>query len=269
MFGWGKERFDKHKFKAALKMAASRIRMQQNKKHNSVTNQRREIAQLMANSKYESARIKVEQVMRDEYYVEAIEMVALFCDLMNSRQMLFIECAQCPPDLKEAVSTIVWACPRTEGITELTNLRHQVCLKLGREFVETATNNTERAVNQKVYEKLSVMVPEPHRCLEYMKGIADEFDLDWESVESALATTDLVPPSQGAVPPPAFLPGPPPPPPTMPFGPPGVPPTAPGPTGYPPVNTELCPPPGWDQPPAQPQEDDAALEARLAALKRM
>ena len=237
MFGWGKERFDKNKFKAALKMAGSRIKMQQNKKGNGVTNQRREIAQLISIGKYESARIKVEQVMRDEYYGEAIEMVALFCDLLTSRQMLFTECTTCPPDLKEAVSTVVWACPRTEGITELTNLRHQIYLKLGKEFVETATQNSERAVNQKVYEKLSIMVPEPHRCLDYMKGISDEFDLDWETVEAALASTDLVPPSQGASA--AFHPGPPPPPPTMPFcggggepapGPPGPPgpPVAPG-----------------------------------------
>eukprot|EP00754_Rhynchopus_humris_P044549 Rhum_TRINITY_DN4234_c0_g2::Rhum_TRINITY_DN4234_c0_g2_i1::g.13336::m.13336/K19476/IST1; vacuolar protein sorting-associated protein IST1 len=239
MFGWGaKPAFDKHKFKAALKMSVSRMRMQQSKRTNAVALLRREIATLVGTKKHESARIKVEQVMRDEYYIEALEMVILFCDLLFSRQLLFSECKSCPPDLKEAISTIIWACPRTENIKELEEIRHMICVKLGREFVETAQENEERAVNQKVYQKLSVMVPEPVKCLAYLKGVCDEYDLDWEDVESALASTDLIP--------------------------------APAPLGPPPAvgGAPEGSPDGIHAPPSF-GDNDGDLEARLAALKRL
>ena len=50
------------KMKAHLKMASQRLAMLMNKKRNAVKVQQREVAQLLAQKKEESARIKVEHV---------------------------------------------------------------------------------------------------------------------------------------------------------------------------------------------------------------
>lgn len=198
VFGFGgKESFDKGKLKAALKMATTRIRMQQNKKQNLIKMQRREIAQLIKQNKHESARIKVEQCVRDENYVEALEILTLFCDLVAGRVALVAESSTCPVDLKESVSTIIWAAPRTDGITEFDHIRKQLFLKYGREWCQIAQDNAEMAVNQRVYEKLSVCVPEAYVCLTYLQEIAKEFDCNWEECEEALKASMLVPGATG------------------------------------------------------------------------
>eukprot|EP00756_Hemistasia_phaeocysticola_P030429 Hpha_TRINITY_DN16287_c2_g4::TRINITY_DN16287_c2_g4_i1::g.11684::m.11684/K19476/IST1; vacuolar protein sorting-associated protein IST1 len=195
------EKFDKLKVKAALKMAVTRIKLQQNKRLNGVKVQRREIAQLMAAEKYESSRIKVEQTVRDEYYCEALELLTLFCDLVASRITLVAESSQCPLDLKEAISTIIWAAPRTDGIVEFDNIRKQIFIKFGKEWCMVAQENREMAVNQRVYQKLSCFVPEPYICMQYLKGIADEYedklDISWVDIEEKLASTTLVPSATG------------------------------------------------------------------------
>ncbi|KAJ9455620.1 IST1-like protein [Diplonema papillatum] len=192
LFSGNKESFNKQKLKASLKMAVTRMRMQQNKRQNGIKVQRAEIAKLVREEKFESARIKVEQVIRDEYYIEAIDLIMLLCDLLSSRFALILESTTCPADLKEALSTVVWACPRTDGCNELQDIRKQITLKYGKQWTEIARDNSEMAVNQKVYDKLSLLVPEPGLCLDYLKGICDEYELDWEPVSAALHSSQLV-----------------------------------------------------------------------------
>lgn len=54
--------YQETKMKAHLKMAGQRLNMLINKKRNAVKIQKREVAQLLAQKKEESARIKVEHV---------------------------------------------------------------------------------------------------------------------------------------------------------------------------------------------------------------
>eukprot|EP01063_Lacrimia_lanifica_P033840 TRINITY_DN6139_c0_g1_i2.p1 TRINITY_DN6139_c0_g1~~TRINITY_DN6139_c0_g1_i2.p1 ORF type:complete len:329 (+),score=96.38 TRINITY_DN6139_c0_g1_i2:133-987(+) len=284
-------------------MAVTRMHQQQNKKRNLVANLRREIATLMANGKCENARIKCEVALRDEYYQEALDVVVLFCQLLTTRQLLFCESTTCPLDLNESLQTVVWATSRTEGIQELQAVRHQVAVKFGKDWVDIAMQDRENAVNARVKEKLSVTIPAPERCLAYLQGICDEFNLDWEPVSASLAASDLIPASAGVyrdgkvdtsftpppTTPPANPPGPPPPaaprggygggggyvPPPANPGPLGPPPSAEFPSFDPapqppataaapaPKDAAPCPPP---QPPA---DDDDDLEARLDRLKRL
>ena len=195
MFGWGKESFDASKTNAALKMAITRMKLQMDKRTNGIKVQRRGIAESLRDEKYESARIKVEQVIRDEYYIEALELLKVCCEILSSRMMLIRESKQCPIDLKEALSTVVWCCPRTDGLDELIAIRRQVAIKFGKEFVEIANEDRERGVNQRVIEKLSCSVPDPNRCEAYLEDICNEYGIDWDTVLRALGRTKIVQPS--------------------------------------------------------------------------
>ena len=46
---------------------------------------RKEIAEYLAQNKDDRARIKVEHIIRDDYLVEAMECLELYCDLLLAR----------------------------------------------------------------------------------------------------------------------------------------------------------------------------------------
>eukprot|EP00996_Jenningsia_fusiforme_P001858 NODE_2715_length_1136_cov_22.777369_g2493_i0.p1 GENE.NODE_2715_length_1136_cov_22.777369_g2493_i0~~NODE_2715_length_1136_cov_22.777369_g2493_i0.p1 ORF type:complete len:273 (-),score=66.03 NODE_2715_length_1136_cov_22.777369_g2493_i0:278-1096(-) len=174
------EKFDKLKLKTSLKMSITRMQMQTNKRENAVKLQQREIAALLQKGKTESALIKVESVIRDQYLIECYELLSLLSELMSARLQLIAEARSCPPDLKEAVSTMIWSAPRIDNIPEFLTIREQLARKFGKEFVQAAAENAEMAVHPKVYYRLSLQVPEPYLCQQQLKSIADSFDIDWE-----------------------------------------------------------------------------------------
>ena len=81
--------------------------------------------------------------------------------------------------MKEAVSTLIYAAPRTE-IKELMEIRNQFAAKFGQDFVESAMDNKDLAVNQRVMFKLDVKVPEPYLCIDYLREIAKENGIEWD-----------------------------------------------------------------------------------------
>ena len=59
--------------------------MLQKKKENQGVLSRKEIATLLGKNKEELARIRVEQIIRDDYVVEVLEILELYCTLLTSR----------------------------------------------------------------------------------------------------------------------------------------------------------------------------------------
>ncbi|KAL0480190.1 vacuolar protein-sorting protein IST1 [Acrasis kona] len=175
---FGGEKFNASLMKAQLKMSIIRIQQLKNKKTNLIKLSRRQVAELLVQEKDESARIKVENIIRDDYQIEALEILELFCDLLQTRLQLIAECHECPHDMKEAVTTIIYAAPRVE-VPEFMNVRKQFSLKFGPQFVEKAMVNHDLTVNDKVMFKLGVKVPEPYLCVQYLKQIAEENNIEW------------------------------------------------------------------------------------------
>ncbi|KAL9644553.1 hypothetical protein ABK040_009417 [Willaertia magna] len=174
-----KEKFDKNALKSNLKMAMTRVSLLKNKKQNSIKVQKRQVAELLQSEKDESARIKVENIIREDYAIEALEILELFCDLVHTRIQLIAESKTCPHDMKEAVSTLIYAAPRIE-VKELMEIRNQFSAKYGKDFVESAMENKDLAVNQRVMFKLDVKVPEPYLCIDYLREIAKENGIEWD-----------------------------------------------------------------------------------------
>lgn len=77
--------------KANLKMAVTRIQLHKNKKTQQIKLSKREAAQLLGQQKDESARIKVENIIREDYQIEALDILELFCELLQSRIQLISE----------------------------------------------------------------------------------------------------------------------------------------------------------------------------------
>ncbi len=90
-------------------MAVQRIQISKNKKSNHSKHQKREVANLLAAKKEELARIRVEHIIREDFNIEALEVLELMCELVHERVPVIAASKSCPVDLQEAVCSIVWA----------------------------------------------------------------------------------------------------------------------------------------------------------------
>lgn len=167
------------KMKPQLKMAVQRINLIKNKKTNKIKVSKREIAQLLADEKEEKARIRAEALIREDFIIEAYEILELLCELCAERIALIATEKECPFDMYEAVCTLIWAANKTE-VSELMEVKKQFTYKYGKEFLQKAMKNHDGCVNERILHKLSVQPPNAYLVLNYMSEIAKQFNVDWK-----------------------------------------------------------------------------------------
>lgn len=160
-----------------LKLAIARLRMVQRRDEALAKNQRRGMAQLLEAGKIESARIRVENIIRSDIATELHEILELYCELLLARAGL-LDAPTCDPGLEEAVKSIIYAAPKTE-IKELHQVRVLLAEKFGKEFVMTAIENSDGKVSEKVVKKLAVAPPRPELVQGYLEEIAKAYGVDW------------------------------------------------------------------------------------------
>jgi len=134
-------KFDENKCKNKLVAGEARININIGKKTALVQKAKREIAGLLKDRKYEKARIKVEYVIREDFNIEALEILALICELLKTRIQLIAVEKECPQDLRESVGSLIWAADRIQ-IEELNDIKDQFRKKYGIEFVQQAEKVT-------------------------------------------------------------------------------------------------------------------------------
>jgi vacuolar protein sorting-associated protein IST1 len=142
--------------------------------------QRRAMATLLEQGKTDSARIRVENIIRSDIITELHEMLELYCELLLARAgLLGAETgAACDPGLEEAVKSIIYAAPKTE-IKELGTVRGLLVERFGKEFVLQAMENSDGRVSERVVRKLSVAPPREELVQGYLEEIAKAYGVDW------------------------------------------------------------------------------------------
>ncbi|KAI8847960.1 regulator of Vps4 activity in the MVB pathway-domain-containing protein [Chytridium lagenaria] len=136
-----------------LKLAINRLKLLQQKKTAGNGAARREIAQLLENHKDDSARVRVEHIIREDFTIEAMEIIELYCEMLLARFGLLEEMRNCDPSIAEAVNTIIFAAPRCE-VKELSQVRDQFISKFGKDFGLAAMENVNDVVNSRVRNPL-------------------------------------------------------------------------------------------------------------------
>ncbi len=139
--------------------------------------QRRAMAQLLEAGKIESARIRVENIIRSDIITELHEILELYCELLLAR-IGMMEGSTCDPGLEEAVKSIMYAAPRIE-VKEVNSVRILLSEKFGKEFAKMAADNSDGMVSEKVVRKLSVTPPAAALVNGYLEEIARTYGVDW------------------------------------------------------------------------------------------
>jgi vacuolar protein sorting-associated protein IST1 len=187
-----------------LKMAVSRFGIASNKKSALLKQNMRAIAVLLAEDppKEEKARIKAEALIRDDYMIEAFDILSLNCELLHERIKLISHSKECPPDLVSSVSTLIYAAPRID-IPELVTIRKQFRAKYGKKFEEDALNNARGVLNERVVTKLSVQPPAAYLVQTYLETICEKYEVTWSPTVRLRADNmgePMAPPSGYSVP---------------------------------------------------------------------
>ncbi len=167
-----------NKIKVQLKLSVSRLRMVQAKDAALAKVQRRAMAQLLEQGKDESARIRVENIIRSDMNTELLEILELYCELLTARAGL-LEQKECDPGLEEAVKSIIFAAPKVEGVKELGIVRGLLAEKYGKEFTLEAVENRDGKVAERVASRLRVEPPSKELVEAYLSTIAEAYGIDW------------------------------------------------------------------------------------------
>ncbi|KAF2478187.1 DUF292-domain-containing protein [Lindgomyces ingoldianus] len=170
-----------NRLKVQLKLSISRLRMVQQKDSAKAKQQRREMAQLLEAGKLQSAKIRVENIIRSDINTELHEMLELYCELLLARSQL-LDPPSSPyggaqphnaipldPALEEAVRSIIYAAPRTE-VKELHTTRALLVEKFGKDVALEAMEGD--GVAERVLNKLKVETPKPELVDAYLTEIA-------------------------------------------------------------------------------------------------
>lgn len=169
------------------KLAETRIEQLKNKKMNALKRQRDEIVKLLSDKKQEElARIRTEHMVREDFNVEVLQIIALHCALLKERVKLLDSSPTIPHDMRQCVTTLVYAADRIDDVPELTKIRSNLMLKYKKELTGwlASEEKTRENVNERVFERLSPKPPNARIVLGYMVHIAKENNLDWEPSEN-------------------------------------------------------------------------------------
>jgi len=177
--------FKSSKCKTSLRLAMSRIKLLRNKRDMQLQTMKRDLALLLQSGQDPSARIRVEHILREQNIMAAYDLIELFCESIVARLQIIESQRQCPVDLREALSSLIFAASRCADIPELLDIRKLFGAKYGKEFLAAAAElRPNCGVNRTIIEKLSVRTPSGEVKLKLMKEIAKEHNIDWDPAES-------------------------------------------------------------------------------------
>ncbi|KAF8628239.1 hypothetical protein AX15_004015 [Amanita polypyramis BW_CC] len=169
------------KAKVQLRLSVQRLRTLQQKKEAQAKAARREIATLLEKSKMETAKIKVEALINEDIYMELLELLELYCELLLARFGLLDQNTREPdPGISEGVCSIIHAAPRTE-LKELHVLRELLMHKYGRDFSLAVIENQNNCINERVLRKLVVQTPSAELVDAYLVEIAKGYGIELTS----------------------------------------------------------------------------------------
>ncbi|CAH9083952.1 unnamed protein product [Cuscuta europaea] len=188
--------FNPAKCKTSLKLASSRLKILRNKKEVQVKQMKRELAQLLESRQNQTALIRVEHVVTEEKNIAAYDLIEIYCELIVARLPIIESQKNCPMDLKEAITSVVFASPRCGDVQELIDIRKHFTAKYGKEFINAAIElRPNSGVSRLLVEKLSAKVSDGQTKLKILAAIAEEQGVKWDPEsfgESNIPPNDLL-----------------------------------------------------------------------------
>lgn len=128
--------------------------------------------------------------------LDVFDMLEGYCNLLIERIHLIENDRECPVELREAISGLLFTSSRCGEFPELLEIRAVFSTRYGKEFVSRAIElRNNCGVSTKLVQKLSTRQPELENRKKVLKEIADENNIILHLEETSSVSTENVDPS--------------------------------------------------------------------------
>ncbi|KAD2804292.1 hypothetical protein E3N88_37669 [Mikania micrantha] len=134
------------KLKTTINLAISRLAILKNNRHARFSIARADLIQLLRLNHHQQALLRVEQVIKDQNMLAVYNMIHDYCHLLKQRVKFIEQAIDCPEELKEAVSSLLYAAPRCGEFPELQEIRAILTARFGKELGGAIVLKTKVAV---------------------------------------------------------------------------------------------------------------------------
>jgi len=199
-----KPRFDPNKAKVQLKMLINRLNLLTSKRANLAKVEKRKAAMLLREDKEHNARILVEQIIRDDYTLEAYDLIKQYTEMLLARFNVVTTEDELKPEIADAVCALVY-CGWLMGseIDELKALFNLFTAKYGKAYTAEVLEHKEKYINARLLKILSsTQVPDPSVIDAYLTEIARAYGVEYiskpaGSIQPISATLGIALPTPG------------------------------------------------------------------------
>ncbi|KAK7306944.1 hypothetical protein VNO77_39590 [Canavalia gladiata] len=167
--------FKPAKFTANVNLAISRLAVLKNQRHARLRIARSDILELLKLGHHERALLRVEHVVKDQNMLYVYDKIEGYCNLLIERVHLIEQERECPEELREAASGLLFAASRCGDFPEIQEIRTVLTSRFGKEFAARAIElRNNCGVNPQMVQKLSTRMPSWESRMKALKEIASE-----------------------------------------------------------------------------------------------
>lgn len=167
--------FKTYKFKPLVNLAVSRLAVLKNQREVRCNQARSDVVQLLNIGPHQRALLRVEQVIKEQNMLDVFVIIEGYCLLVIERVHLIEQEKDCPHELLEAVSSLIYAASRCGEFPELQEMRAVFTARFGKEFAARAIElRNNCGVNLTMIQKLSTRQPSLERRMMVLEEIASE-----------------------------------------------------------------------------------------------
>ncbi|KAG6601314.1 uncharacterized protein LOC111458470 isoform X2 [Cucurbita moschata] len=183
--------FKTTRFKSLVNLAISRLAVLANQRQVRSSQARSDVVQLLQLGHQERALLRVEQVIKDQKLLDAYVIIESYCEAVLERIRLLEQQRECPEELKEAISGLIFASSRCGDFPELIEIRSAITSRFGKEFTARAMElRNNCAVGPMIVKKLSARPPSLEVKLELLKQVASENGSTLKDLEAYEVSTE-------------------------------------------------------------------------------
>ncbi|MED6111822.1 hypothetical protein PIB30_055846 [Stylosanthes scabra] len=178
--------FKAAKFKPVITLAISRIAVLKNQRQIRLRQARSDVLQLLQLGHHERALLRVEHVIKEQNMLDVYDKIEGYCNLVIERVHLIEQERECPEELKEAASGLLYAASRCGDFPEIQEIRAVFTSRFGKEFASRAIElRNNCGVHPQIIQKLSTRMPSLESRMKQLQEIASENNIVLQLEESS------------------------------------------------------------------------------------
>ncbi|GMI75373.1 IST1-LIKE 6 [Hibiscus trionum] len=183
--------FKPSKFKSVISVAISRLSVFKNQRQARCNLARSDVVQLLQLGHHDRALLRVEQVVKEQNMLDVFGILEGYCNLLIERVRLIEQERDCPDELKEAMSGLLFASSRCGDFPELQEIRAIFVSRYGKEFAARAIElRNNCGVNTMIIQKLSTRQPDLQSRRNALNEIAAENGIALQLHKTSVSATD-------------------------------------------------------------------------------